>query len=52
MCVKEAVNSDSSRVSRWLVIAVSMTVIGRSGWSAAPEPPSMWSTAAIATSSG
>ena len=52
MCAKEAVNSLSSRPSRWLVIAVSITVIGRSGWPAEPEPPSMWSTAAIAMSSG
>ena len=42
---------DHSQASE-TVIAVSMTVIGRSGWSAAPEPPSMWSTAAIAMSSG
>ena len=33
-------------------MALSMPVIGRFGCSAAPEPPSMWSTIAIAVSSG
>ena len=48
----EAANSSSSRPSRWLVMAVSIAVIGRFGCSALPEPPSMWSTMAIAMSSG
>jgi hypothetical protein len=48
----DAANSSSSRSSRWLVMVVSIAVIGRLGWSARPEPPSMWSTMAIAMSSG
>ena len=33
-------------------MVVSIAVIGRLGWSAVPEPPSMWSTMAMAMSSG
>jgi hypothetical protein len=49
---KEAVSSCSSRVSSCPVMVVSIAVMGRSGCCAAPEPPSMWSTLAIAMSSG
>ena len=36
----------------WVVDGVRLPVIGRLGCSAAPEPPSMWSTLAMAMSSG
>jgi hypothetical protein len=52
MCAKASASSPSSRSSRWLVMALSIAVIGRTGWSPAPAPPSMWSTMAIAVSSG
>jgi hypothetical protein len=48
----DAANSSSNRPSRWLLMVVSIAVIGRLGWLAAPEPPSMWSTMAMAMSSG